>query len=265
VTRTTRALSSAAVVVMAACVTVPDTKTLVGEIGGSGGTGGSSGSSSGNAGSSGSGGNAESGGSSGTDGTGEAGMAGSGGEPDVCAPQGEVITLPFAVEDHFASTGVVGDPASVSGMITSRACPVRPADPLGEWGECSEWTFAPMELNMAGYALASVRWQGPPENWGEQAGLPVQPFASMVRFRAWSDNPLVVRFFVGGAIGMCPDQIDATVTNEIITIGTEPMDYEIALEGVEYDTGVITAFGWTFEVYQLDTPTVFSVDNIRWQ
>lgn len=223
------------------------------------------------------------GGSAGTTTTGGAagttagGTGGSGGTTTVnpCKAAGIEKALPMAVDDAFIPSGYFAGP--LQGMdpepnimgIVEAACDVTP-EPATSVGTCHKFTFQAAlltegdEMNPPG-AYGGVFWQAPANNWGEGPGIKVAAGATKVTFRAWSpDENTVVSFNAGGISGVCSDNVQLGSTGTQITLGTEPMEYEVTLAGQTYPDGVIGGFVWSAEVLDTDTVVTFYVDDIQW-
>jgi len=270
-------------VVAIGCVTIPDTKTLVGELGGSGGTsgngkGGSSSSKGGTDGgtesgeggdTTGSGGTVASGGTE-SGGTGTGGTVGGGStggtSMSACTPEGPEVGVPFAVDDHFFASGYGADPPSEVTSIVEAPCDVPP-DPPGTYGSCHEFTFHPQTQNAALTSSAWVYWQSPAQNWGSEPGRDIGPSATAVRFRAWSEaggDTVTVAFFAGSSGGACADVFTEGDIAVEVQLTDTPTELEMLLPDKDYSGGVVNGFGWAMTV-AATLPVSFYVDNIRWE
>jgi hypothetical protein len=261
-------LSLCAMLVALGCVTIPDTKTLVGELGGSGG--GASSGSSGVGNEAGDGGEPTgSGGTAGTGGSaGGGGMIGGGsGGTDVpaCTPEGPELSLPRAVDEWFFSSGYAADPSSEVVGIAQEECPTPP-NPPGAYGSCHRFEFNPIQFNDSAEATAWVYWQAPANNWGDAPGIDIAPGATAVKFRAWGGSGNEdLYFFVGGATGVCADAFRGEETAISVELNSFVTEYEIVLPPVDYSGGVVNGFGWHMTINAQNSPGVFYVDNIRWE
>jgi hypothetical protein len=101
--------------------------------------------------------------------------------------------------------------------------------------------------NVRGYPppckWTGMRWQYPPENFGEKPeGYDLRGF-HWLRFAARSDSPITVKFLVGGIPGTCGDSITSTIEqSEILT--PEWKEYSIDLTSADLHH-VIGGFGLT--------------------
>jgi hypothetical protein len=252
------------------CVSIPDTRTLVGELGGSGGSV-ASGGKSGSAGAAEGGSPEATGGTAGSDTAGSAGMAGgagAGGRDAVeCTAQPPELALPLIVDDYFVPSGYAADPEANVAAIGQTTCMTRPGNATGLYGLCYRWYFAPTEFDVNGYGTATIFWQGPPDNWGGGPGLAVAAEASAVTFRAWSeDSGLQAKFFVGGAVGAaCSDEIAPGSAQLTVPLMTTPSDYSLTMTGRTYDGGVINGFGFSVSLPSGSPTAAIYIDNIRWE
>jgi hypothetical protein len=157
-----------------------------------------------------------------------------------------------------SSATAMGDCHSVVYTPLPQGTPV--GDPVG--GTAGGW--------------AGVAWQHPANNWGTVPGYAIPAGATQVVFSArGAAGGEVVSFWVGGtgtatgptADTPCVDPLSASVS---VTLKKTWNAYTISLGDATYDSGVLTAFGFT--VATTDQPvgkragaTTFYVDDIHWQ
>ena len=165
-----------------------------------------------------------------------------------------VISLPLAVDDHYAVSGYIGDGAIPDAISHTTTCPQRAGEATGQ---CHHFTWVPAEIGWAG-----VFWQYPANNWGDtgQPGLAIAPGATGVSFYAWSDS--------GGesiSFGAGMEDTDAFSILAPATVLTDtPTRYTLALADVDYGSDVIGGFTWNAG----SSPAAgisFYVDDIQWQ
>lgn len=160
--------------------------------------------------------------------------------------------LPFTVDDYYAPSGFMGDGETPGGItLVDNACDgARAGDGLGF---CREFTWTKGSVGWGG-----VFWQYPDGNWGSAPGLPVPEGASEVTFYAWgATGNEVVNFLVG--IG---DVDGFAAESGPTSLGTEPAEYRISLEGRTIGAEVVGGFGWVTDTGDSAT---FTVDNIQWR
>lgn len=161
------------------------------------------------------------------------------------------VSLPFAVDDVFAASGYMGD-AEVGGLSDSPACPQRAGEGLGN---CHRLTWTP-----AGVGWAGIYWQGPENNWGQSAGIPIAPGATAIRAWAWAETPATIELFAGGIAGDFSDTFDVRTSAALTETPTEVV---LDLSGETYDA-VIGGFGFSIGG-DPDGPVVLHIDDITWE
>lgn len=155
--------------------------------------------------------------------------------------------LPFRVDDHFASSGWMGDAAEDG--VTREDCDA-PVD------YCSDACHA-FRYRRRSQGWAGVIWHAPVGNWdGSQAGVRVPPGAVAVEFEAWGeDGRERVSFFAGNR-----EAGEPYGALEEQRLRDEPRSYRIELEaGTSED--VTAAFSW---VAAAQGDITFYVRGIRW-
>lgn len=170
------------------------------------------------------------------------------GTPDAGPPP---VTLPLAVDLHWAPSGYMGDGSS-GGIATVAECAAtRPG--TGK-GNCHKFTYT-----AGGNGWGGVWWQYPENNWGDLPGFDVPAGASVLAFHAWgATGGEVVKFLVGlnaTVDGFSLDTGDLTLT-------AEPKEYTIDVSRVRYGK-VVGGFGWV--AGGKPTPVVFYIDDIQWR
>ena len=206
----------------------------------------------------------------------EAGVDSSPVLPPACIPPSNSDTLPFAVDDRYASSGYEGD-AVYGGAITlshDTTCGQNrsSADALGV---CHTILYTPigygMQLGagMTAMGWAGVAWQYPADNWGTQPGYAIPPGAKTVSFSArGAAGGEVVSFWFGGS-GSYDPCADPLSGNLQITLSTSWTAYSIPVSG-PYAPAVLTGFGFSVsKSSQTALPQAqaitFYVDDIRWE
>jgi hypothetical protein len=203
--------------------------------------------------------------------------------PAACLPAPNTDTLPFAVDDQYATSGYEGD-AVYAGAITLMHDTTCSGDrsSANAVGACHTvlYTLLPYgqpigSTNMTTMGWAGVAWQYPANNWGTQPGYAIPPGATSVSFSArGAAGGEAVTFWVGGTgVGTganpdapCTDPLSAQVRVSLTTKWTK---HTIPLSG-PYAPAVLAGFGFT--VSMSDQPNAmqtqaitFYVDDIRWQ
>lgn len=166
------------------------------------------------------------------------------------APEGPV-GLPFAVDDHYAASGYMGD-AELGGLTDTPDCPARAGEARGA---CHRLVWTP-----AGAGWAGVYWQYPENNWGQSPGLAIQEGASGVHVWLWSTSEVQAELFVGGIAGVNADPFNVRAT---VLVTPEPTEHVLSLEGNSYER-VIGGFGVSVGGDPVGPVTLF-VDDIAWQ
>jgi|GEM_PF-2358621 len=167
----------------------------------------------------------------------------------------ELVTLPFAVDNHFHDTGFMG--AGQDGQVVPRPndCGERDLSAQGACG-CYEYRGASAQHGWAG-----LYWLSAYDNWGEESGVQVESGAKRLRLRASSNPPgAPVEFVVGGISGGTHE--DAFELSRSFELTNEMAEYELDLSEIDYRDGVIGGFAW---ILQTPDPTTICVDDIRWE
>lgn len=167
----------------------------------------------------------------------------------------ELVTLPFAVDNHFHDTGFMG--AGQDGQVVPRPndCGARSLSAQGACG-CYEYAGASSQHDWAG-----LYWLSAYDNWGEQSGVKIESGAKRLRLRASSNPPgAPVEFVVGGISGGAHE--DAFELKRSFELTESMREYEIDLSEADYGGGVIGGFAW---ILQTPEPTTICVDDIRWE
>jgi hypothetical protein len=212
---------------------------------------------------------------------GGAGTGGAGGQPCVIGGDPRPMSLPFAMDQYFVSSGwmqpaliqqattcayppgpLVADDAGASDASgvdaasppDASSMPPRPALP---GTKCWSITYTPL----LAADWAGVDWQYPANNWGTGDGLVIPPGATKVSLVAWGD--------VGGEkvsfnVGYGPTSTDgfgASLADRFLT--TTPTPYAIDITGIAYTcTSVRMGFGW---IAAGGTKITFHIADIRWE
>jgi hypothetical protein len=147
------------------------------------------------------------------------GVTSSGGQSTVILGGGAnyspgLLTLPFAVDDHYVPFGFMGD-QELALTSDPNDCTGRPS---GAQGTCHHFRY---ELYPEGEAWAGLYWLTTYDNWGERPGWEVEEGASRVAFFAKSEPPgAPVTFFVGGLSldGGYADDFDVNLELELTSV-----------------------------------------------
>jgi hypothetical protein len=203
--------------------------------------------------------------------------------PPACVPASNTDTLPFAVDDQYATSGYEGDAAYASAitMPHDTTCSGNRSS-NGAVGACHTVLYTPLasgqligSTDMTTMGWAGVAWQYPGDNWGTQAGYAIPPGATSVAFSArGAAGGEVVQFWIGGtnsgganANAPCTDPLSDQIT---VSLSTKWAQYKIPVTG-PYMPAVLAAFGFSVSrgaqpVALLQSQQVsFYVDDIRWQ
>ncbi|WP_236519187.1 hypothetical protein [Sandaracinus amylolyticus] len=170
----------------------------------------------------------------------------------VCVERdGGVQEFPIVVDDHFEPTGFRGDPVEAS-----VDCPVR-ATGAEQRGDCHVIAYDPSALEeSANYA--SVTWQSPGGNWGDEYGFAMPSDARSVSFYAWADVAGANAVFGVGH----RDGDGFELRTPPIALGTTPRQYWIDVTDTQYDD---VANGFTLELAAPSSGAVrLFVDDIVW-
>jgi hypothetical protein len=163
------------------------------------------------------------------------------------------LDLPFAVDDHFSSTGMMGD-AVESLAVDPNGCKPRPE---GAQGRCHAFLLSPG----GSVGWSGLYWLATPHSWGESPGVSVAPGAKRLRFRAAASPSVSVKFLVGGITGSAPYP-DEFQTEATFYLEGTLKEFEIPLLGTTYESGVQGGFGWSLGVAE---PVTLWLDDIRWE
>jgi hypothetical protein len=200
--------------------------------------------------------------------------------PAACSPMPNTDTLPFAVDDVYATSGYEGDAVN-AGAITLEGDSTCGGNRSGQspLGACHTVLYTPLIQGQAIGAMtalgwAGVAWQYPADNWGTGPGYAIPPAAKTVTFSArGAAGGEVVSFWIGGtgvgtaATGvLCSDPLSVHID---VTLTSRWTVHTIPLSG-PYAPAVLTGFGFT--VARSEQPAAlqaqaitFYVDDIRWQ
>jgi hypothetical protein len=190
-----------------------------------------------------------------------------------CGPNNEVergteygpLRSPFAVSQHFAPSGHMGDGAEagfVTAHVTNERCKPRLA---GARGDCYTFSYVPGELLWAG-----VYWQHPANNWGSRPGRVLEPGATRVRFMAASNTPdLPVQFIAGGIRDRQKTFADRFRVTSFELLSTDWQEFTLDLSGQSVES-VIGAFAWvaTFPAgtdRATAEPILVHLDDVVWE
>jgi hypothetical protein len=203
--------------------------------------------------------------------------------PAACLPASNTDTLPFAVDDQYATSGYEGD-AVYAGAITlihDTTCGGNPSS-AGAAGACHTVLPTPLpygqqvgSTGMTTMGWAGVAWQYPANNWGTQPGYAIPPGATSVAFSArGAAGGEVVTFWIGGTgLGAgaspdapCTDPLSAQVR---VSLTTKWAKQSIPLSG-PYAPAVLAAFGFSVSASAQPASSqgqaiTFYVDDIRWE
>jgi hypothetical protein len=203
-----------------------------------------------------------------------------------------VLTVPFAVDDHYIPSGCIGDCAA-SVTIDSN-CPSRGV--VDAQGECHHFVYS---VNTAPDALgwAGLLWQTDEKNWGSEQHWHVAPGATHVHFWAkgvvTSSTPGVatapqITFVMGGINGddtgkacdaglscasdACTNGACTAPYHDTLdlvkqeTLGADAYSlFEIPFENHSYGSLVLSGFGWTVTMPAGASTIEFYVDDLRWE
>lgn len=207
-------------------------------------------------GTSGSAGSVAAGGTAGTAGSGTAGTGGVIITPPFC--EGKTLeALPFDVQTSFYPSSWQGDfsQIAVPTDLQNDPCTTRPTGSLGDAGHCTKWRYTP---NATTASWAAVAW-----STYADANFTHPPVCLAAGAKA-------VTFFARGAKGGEKISVGALGANEVvIDLTTDWKQFEISLEGVDYNTfevGVKTGFSWKVDPAtppDVTPVTEFFIDSIQ--
>jgi hypothetical protein len=166
-----------------------------------------------------------------------------------------VYTDESAPDNHFASTGWMGDYADIT---VDGAFTVNPRS-----GSTSiKVTYSKMASQGAGWA--GVYWQEPGNNWGNRPGGFDLTGATKLTFWARGDKggEVINEFKMGGIKGQYPDSTAAGIGPVVLT--QEWKQYTINLTGKPL-TNVIGGFCWATSLDKNPNGAVFYLDDIRYE
>jgi hypothetical protein len=197
--------------------------------------------------------------------------------PAACFPASNTDTLPFTVDDQYATSGYEGD-AVYAGAITlvhDTTC-AGDRSSTSAVGACHTVLYTSLpSMGMTTMGWAGVAWQYPANNWGTQPGYAIPPGATSVAFSArGASGGEVVTFWIGGTgvgAGASPNApcTDPLSVQSRVSLTTKWAKHSIPVSG-PYAPAVLAAFGFT--VSASDQPAssqgqavTFYVDDIHWQ
>jgi hypothetical protein len=179
----------------------------------------------------------------------------------VCGPcWAQSIRAPFAVSEHFAPSGWMGDGSKGSLVVKIDEDYTRKPRPGDTDGKCIRVAWDPRMSSWVG-----LYWQSPAGNWGAAPGRSVVGATKVTFWAAGENGSEVVEFKAGGlhTTGMpYKDSFAAGLRAMRLTTGWR--HYEISLKGQSL-ASVIGAFGWV--VHKADNlgSVVFYLDDIRYE
>ena len=172
-------------------------------------------------------------------------------------PDDAPLTPPFAVSDHFAPTGYMGDGTTIGAvdMKNDNACPDRSPTPIGD---CYSVIYTPQTT------WAGIYWQYPANNWGEKPGRDVLPGATSVT--VWAKGAKggeKLELHAGGIQDDTMPNSDSISFTASFTLTTDWKQFTIKITK-KYDK-VIGGFAWIAHAPPGSTePIVFYLDGIEW-
>lgn len=192
----------------------------------------------------------------------DAGMGGSlGGAPGGASggaddDEPSMIRLPFAVDDHYVAYGFMGTVEEGAVVSDPNKCLGR-LD--GAQGDCHHYEYLGSTVVDA---WAGLYWLTTFDNWGQAPGHSIEAGVRRVSFSAASVPPgAPVQFLVGGIESDLAYQ-DSFSRTYLPALTEEYTRHTIDLVGVEYEEGVLGAFGW---VIRSGDPYTLYIDDVRWE
>lgn len=170
------------------------------------------------------------------------------------------IRAPFAVSEHFAPTGWMGEASQGSIQIRIDENYTRKPRPGDTDGKCIRIAWEPRMSTWAG-----LYWQSPAGNWGAEPGRSVEGATKIAFWAAGGNGSEVIEFKAGGlrTLNMpYKDSFAASLRPVRLTTGWRR--YEISLKGQNLGS-VIGAFAWVVRKADNSGSVVFYLDDIRYE
>jgi hypothetical protein len=179
--------------------------------------------------------------------------------PTQGAPPAEPVPLPFVLSDYYSPDGLWGDGEMRGSVVVTKSC-AEPAP--GGAGDCYTITYTPGDKRFAG-----IDWQYPHNNWGTAPGLRITPGATRIRFMARGDKGGEMISIGAGQSGTARYKDQLSVSGLDLVLTPTWTAYELPLQGQRYDgpDGVIGGFIVSMRASSSPEPTVFQLDDVRWQ
>jgi hypothetical protein len=175
-------------------------------------------------------------------------------------PPPEPIALPFVVSDYYSPDGFWGDGETRGYLDLQKVCPDRAP---GASGDCYTISYTPGPRRFAG-----INWQYPHNNWGFWRGRTIAAGATSITVQARGAAGGEVVSFGAGQLGG-PNPYNDTFTlgpvgSTLTTIWTAAT---VPFRGASYGgpNGVLAAFAVSLTASATDAPSVFYLDDIRWE
>jgi hypothetical protein len=185
------------------------------------------------------------------------------------ASSGPRQSLPFALDDYFVPSGVMGDGAMTPGTLTmtpsgpgdSQTCNGARAHDSAR-GQCHIFTY--QEFGDQGWT--GVYWQHPANNWGTEPGFGIEPGAGRVRFFARGENGgEIVEFVVGGIGDGSARYGDSFKIDQEVTLTADWQEYSLDISSANYTDGVLGGLAWAMGTDGNQAPATFYIDDITWE
>jgi len=146
-------------------------------------------------------------------------------------------------DNHFDPTGPMGDIGDLSIKATTSTRFTYQGSKTALKIDYTPMGRGPNACKYPPCKWTGMRWQYPPENFGEKRdGYDLRGFR-WFRFAARSDSPITVKFLVGGIPGTCGDSITSTI-EQVENLTPDWQEYSIDLASVDLHH-VIGGFGFT--------------------
>ncbi|MCM8779600.1 MAG: hypothetical protein NC914_00380 [Candidatus Omnitrophica bacterium] len=166
-----------------------------------------------------------------------------------------VYTDKNAADNHYIPSGWMGDYGDVRMDDQSSVSPHSGAT-------CIEFTYTAKK--MQGQGWAGVRWQHPPNNWGNKKGG--YDLTGMTKLTFWArgakGGEKIQKFIVGGIKGTYPDSAEVEMGPVELTDTWEKYTINLAGKNLSSISG---GFGWVATADLNSEGATFYIDDIKFE